>query len=196
MITHYQGTVLDITERKEAEEALRAALKKTKDLEFVINSSPVVVFLWKAGPDWPVEFVSDNIIQFGYNPEDLLSGRINYGDIIHPDDREYVRSIFQSKPGEVDAGFTVDYRILTKFGDTRWVNERTLIQRDENGKATHLQGIILDITERKEAEEALRLDEARLEAILKLNKMAGASLQEITDFAREEAVRLTESKLG
>lgn len=48
----------------------------------------------------------------------------------------------------------------------------------------------------KQAEEALRLEESRLEALLELNQMTGAPLQEITDFALEEAVRLTESKIG
>ena len=50
--------------------------------------------------------------------------------------------------------------------------------------------------EREQAEKALRLDESRLEALLRLNQMRDASLQELTDFALEEAVRLTESQIG
>ncbi|AKB86099.1 hypothetical protein MCMEM_2046 [Methanococcoides methylutens MM1] len=172
------------------------ALKQTKELELVINSSPVVVFLWKNEPNWPVEVVSDNILQFGYTANELISGEVLYSDIIYPDDLEYVRSTFEKKPGETNKGLTADYRIITKSGDVRWVRERTLIRRDEDGKISHYQGIILDITERKKAEDALRLDEFRLEALLKLNKMTAAPLQEITDFAREEAVKLTRSKQG
>ncbi|WP_229389865.1 GAF domain-containing protein [Methanosarcina sp. DH2] len=63
------------------------------------------------------------------------------------------------------------------------------------GKKTILS-VARDITERKKAEAAQKLNEARLEALVKLNRMTGASLKEITDFAREEAVRLTGSKLG
>lgn len=66
---------------------------------------------------------------------------------------------------------------------------------DYDGKKTILS-VARDITERKKAEAAQKLNESRLEALVKLNRMAGASLKEITDFAREEAVRLTGSKLG
>ena len=66
---------------------------------------------------------------------------------------------------------------------------------DYEGKRTILS-VARDITERKKAEAAQKLNEARLEALVKLNRMTGASLKEITDFAREEAVRLTGSKLG
>jgi signal transduction histidine kinase len=53
-----------------------------------------------------------------------------------------------------------------------------------------------DITERKKAEKAKHLNESRLEALIKLNEMTAASLDEIAEFAKEEAVLLTESKLG
>jgi PAS domain S-box-containing protein len=59
-----------------------------------------------------------------------------------------------------------------------------------------VQSIEKEVSKRKQAEEALRLEESRLEALLELNQMTGAPLQEITDFAMEEAVRLTESKIG
>ncbi|MDR6221600.1 signal transduction histidine kinase [Methanococcoides alaskense] len=66
----------------------------------------------------------------------------------------------------------------------------------EDGSLLGGIGIIEDIAERNRAEETLLLDESRLEALLQLNQMTDASLQEITDFTREEAVRLTQSKLG
>ena len=57
-------------------------------------------------------------------------------------------------------------------------------------------GIVEDISDRMKAEEALRLDESRLETLVKLNQMTEASIQEIIDFAREEGVRLTSSNMG
>ncbi len=63
-------------------------------------------------------------------------------------------------------------------------------------KYCSILGIFSDISERKRAELSHRLDESRLESLLVLNQMTGASLQEITDYALEEAVRLTNSDLG
>ena len=56
--------------------------------------------------------------------------------------------------------------------------------------------VFRDVTEQKKMEEESRLNEARLQALVQLNQMAGASLQEITDFALESAVELTNSKIG
>ncbi|WP_243683893.1 PAS domain-containing protein [Methanosarcina barkeri] len=45
--------------------------------------------------------------------------------------------------------FSLEYRIVTKTGDLRWINERTFIQRDKSGEVTYFQGVVLDITRRK-----------------------------------------------
>jgi len=66
--------------------------------------------------------------------------------------------------------------------------------RQENGE--HDLAVKEDITERKKAEETLRLNEARLEALLRFSTMTAASEKEITDFALEEGVRLTNSRIG
>ncbi|WP_406661684.1 ATP-binding protein [Methanolobus sp. ZRKC3] len=167
------------------------------DMEEIINSSPIIVFLWKAEKDWPVEYVTDNILQFGYMPDDFTSGRIPYANIIHPDDLERVHAEFDKYLEEkVHKDFTLDYRILTKFGDVRWINERTLIQRDEDGTISHYEGIILDITEPKRSEQKIHLNESRLEALLQLNHMIHTSRKQIIDFTREKAVELTDSNIG
>ena len=147
---------IDITERKQAEEALRVALEKRKELELIVNRSPVIVFLWRADEGWPVEFVSDNIDQFGYTPQEFMEGWIPYADIIHSEDLERVGeevSIY-SERGENE--FTQEYRIVTKSGDVRWTDDHTWIRRDPNGMITHYQGIVIDVTERKQAEEKLK----------------------------------------
>lgn len=156
-VTCFQGIVLDITPRKKIEEALRKSLEMQKLLKTIINKSSAVAFLWKNEENWPVEFVSENVTQFGYTAEDFTSGRILYGDIVH---REDINSVSESLARSIREGydsFEMEYRILTGNGSIRWVEERTYIQRDDEGNVTHYQGIVVDITERKEAQEMLEI---------------------------------------
>jgi PAS domain S-box-containing protein len=155
-ITHFQVMVLDITKRKKNEEKLEKVLKMQKILTTVINNSPAVVFLWKNERYWPVVFVSDNLIQFGYTVDDFISQKVLYGKIIHPDDLEKVEEELERSIQKGDVSFNSEYRIFTKAGDVRWVNERTFIQREGDGGVTCFQGIVLDITPKKRVEEALK----------------------------------------
>jgi PAS domain S-box-containing protein len=143
----------EIAERKRIEEELRVTVKRLKEMESIIEISPAVAFVRKASDGWPIEFVSDNVLQFDYESEDLLSGQITYGEIIHPDDRERVFSEVEARLQDPDCEeFSIEYRILTGYGDTRWVDDRTFVRRNSKGRVTHLQGIILDVTERRSGE--------------------------------------------
>jgi PAS domain S-box-containing protein len=155
-VTHFQGVVLDITEKKKSEEKLRKALEMQRVLTAVINNSPAVIFLWKNKKYWPATFVSDNVVQFGYTPGDFTSQEVLYGKIIHPDDLKRVEEELERHILKGEVSFNSEYRIFTKAGDLRWVNERTFIQREGNGDVICFQGIVLDITPRKKIEEALK----------------------------------------
>ena len=78
-------------------EALHTALEKEEALKTIINNSQVVLFLWKNEDKWPVEFVSENVANFGYTVEDFTSGRVMYRDIIYPDDLEKVEEELEKK---------------------------------------------------------------------------------------------------
>lgn len=151
----------DISKRKQTEKELKKYAEDLKhsnelkeDMENIINNSPVIVFKWKPETDWPVEFVSENVSKLGYTVEDFTSSRMKYADIVHPEDAErkhlHISKYYMTK----DVELNYEYRIFTRSGDVRWVDERTFTRRDHSGKIT-LQGIILDITERKKVEEAL-----------------------------------------
>lgn len=160
----------DITERKRAEEEIKAlneqlemrviqrtaeleaSIKRQKQLEFIVNKSPAVAFLWRAKEGWPVAYVSENIQQFGYTAEDLTSGRVPYISIIYPEDIERVGEEVTRYTTEGRNEFNQEYRILTKQGEVRWIDDRTWVRRNATGQVTHYQGVILDITDRKQAE--------------------------------------------
>ncbi len=162
-ITYLQGIVQNITKQKESELALKIALERQAELleskqalETIVNHSPVIAFLWRAGNDdemelWPVEFVSDNITNFGYSVNDFLSGEILYGNIINPDDLLDVQMELSDISREGGTLFVKEYRIRTKSGEQRWVEEQTFIQRNDAGIVTHYLGVIQDITAKKKS---------------------------------------------
>ncbi|UGV41123.1 PAS domain-containing protein [Methanococcoides orientis] len=193
----YHGIVVDITEQRMDDIALLdGALEMKNTLESVINSSPVVVFLWRAEEDWPVEFVSKNIDMFGYSVEEFTSGELVYADIVHPEDIGRVRAGVSKSTEGGYSDFFQEYRILTRSGEVRWVDERTHLHHNSKGEVTYLQGIIVDITGRKKIENVLHTEEMRIEAVLNLYQMTDSSVQEIMDFSLEEAVKLTGSHVG
>ena len=156
-VTHFQGIVLDISARKKSEEALKKALETLEDLKTIINNSPAVAFLWKNERNWPAEYVSENVTKLGYTVEDFISGEVLYGNIIHRDDIGKVVEALERNIAEGKDSFEMEYRIFTGDGKMLWVDERTFIQRDEEGNATHFQGLVVDITEIKETREMLEI---------------------------------------
>jgi sigma-B regulation protein RsbU (phosphoserine phosphatase) len=91
--------------------------------KLIVEQSPVVLFRRRAGKigDKPtIEYISDNLIQFGYEPRELMEDEIRFKDIVHPDDRErLLNEISQYVDDDVEE-YTQYYRAVTKSGDIRW----------------------------------------------------------------------------
>lgn len=142
------GIMNDNARRLQADAALRDATRRLQELESIVNRSPAIAVLWNASGGCPVEFVSDNIVAFGYPPEEFTSGRIRFADITHPDDRERVEVEIAEHLRGGCGEFALQYRIVTGSNEIRWVEERIWVCRDESGGATHYQAILVDITAR------------------------------------------------
>ena len=151
---------LEITERKRAEQVLW----QTK---LVVEHSPVVLFRSRAEEGWPIDFVSENVRQFGYSAEELLSGAVPYASLVHPDDLPRMAQEIRDFIARGEDAFRQEYRFLTKDGQVRWVDDRTMAVRGPDGRITHYQGIILDITERKRLEEQF-LQAQKMESVGRL----------------------------
>ena len=149
-------TFFDITERKASQDRIHALLRIQDEQLRIINASPAISFLWKAEDGWPVESVSQNISQFGYVPDDFTSGRIAFPSIVHPDDLERVAGEVAYNSSHNIGDFIQEYRIFDKNRNLHWISDYTHIRRDTAGSITHYEGIVLDITHQKQAEEALR----------------------------------------
>lgn len=161
----------DLSERRQKEEALKIS-------HAIIEGSPAVVFRWKAEKGWPVEYVSENVSQFGYSAEELTHPGFLYSSIIHPDDLENVEAEAELLEADKSGTFSHQYRLLLKSGDFRWVVERNRAERDAGGKLLHHFGVVMDDTERRKAEiEARKSHEALQESLRQLEKSFGKTIE-------------------
>ncbi len=150
----------DLTERRQKEEAMRIS-------STIIEGSPAVVFRWKAEEGWPVEYVSENIRQFGYTPEELTRPGFSYSSLIHPDDLEQVEAEAEAFERGKSNSFCHQYRLLLKNGETRWVVERNRAERAADGRLLHHFGIVMDDTERRRTEIEARENHEALQKSLR-----------------------------
>ncbi len=116
--------------------------------------------------NWTMQFVSAGAFELtGFKPEEFLGNRgVSYGKIIHQEDRNTVWETIQ-KTLKSRSKFTLEYRIVTREGLVKWVQERGQGIFDESGALLGLEGFITDITGMKEAEKALEESEERYRLI-------------------------------
>lgn len=132
--------------------------KLTKE---IINASTSVLFLWKNEPNFPAEFVTENVSNLlGYSVEDFTSGKIIYNNLIHPDCIKRVLSEVDKNKSEKNHSYLHQpYKIITKDGQIKWVSDNTSIRYDSFGNITHFHGIVSDISESKNAIDKLKQSE-------------------------------------
>ncbi|WP_163339329.1 SpoIIE family protein phosphatase [Desulfopila sp. IMCC35008] len=141
-------------------------LKALKMSRLIVEKSPVILFRRRAGERAKLEYVSENLSQFGYSPDEFLDGSIQFRDIVYHEDRERVSKEISRYAEEDVEEYTMYYRCVTRDGDVRWVMDKTSVVRDEDGNKTHNQGVLFDITERKLAQDALKKSEQKYRRIV------------------------------
>ena len=158
------GIGRDITERKQTEAALRESQRR---LSTLMGNLPGMAYRCKNDSNWTMEFVSEGCQELtGYPPDALLNSKItSYGDVIHPDDREIVWNSVQEGLRAANS-YQDEYRIRTASGIVKWVWEQGQAVYSDANELIALEGFIIDITERKQAESALRESELSLQAVL------------------------------
>lgn len=147
------GTCTDIEDVKKATDALAAS-----EARFQLSMDATSDGLW----DWDVEtnatyFSPSNFRIIGYAPGDSVLTTEQWHSRIHPEDRDQTVQCKNACVQGVSDQFSMEYRIQTQAGAWRWVLSRgKCVSRDPSGRATRLIGTHVDITERKQDEEALR----------------------------------------
>jgi len=117
---------------------------------------PGMVYRCRNDRDWTMEFVSEGGREIvGYPPTELMGGAVTFAGLIHPDDREPVWNEVQTALAG-RSPFELTYRIRTATGEEKWVWDHGRGVFDEEGSVVALEGLLLDISERRQTEFALR----------------------------------------
>jgi diguanylate cyclase (GGDEF)-like protein/PAS domain S-box-containing protein len=131
-------------------------------LKTLLSNVHGMVYRCRNDADWTMEFVSEGCARVtGHEPRDLMfNGPVSYESLTHPEDQMWVResvrdALHRRQP------FDLEYRIVHADGGIRWVWERGIGVQDGEGRVVAVEGLIQDITDRRNAVQALREAERR-----------------------------------
>ena len=184
-----QCNIRNITERKQAENALQASETKFRRL---VEHLPTVIYMNPADDANSMNYVSPQIKSLsGYTSEEWVSDPTLWIKALHPEDIEHVlaqtsRTDHQSEP------FDLEYRMTHRGGEMVWVHDQAILVNDREGKHHYWQGIMLDITARKQAEEKIQKQLEHLTALSAVDRVIASnfdlrsSLSEILGHAAKE----------
>ena len=186
----------DITEPKQAEEARRAVEAKFRAL---VEQIPAITYIDKADKSAVSLFVSPQIESvLGVSQEEWQKGDINFwASMIPTDDREHVMTAYQHT---IDTGepFDEEYRMTRRDGRLIWIDDHAILLRDTTGQPDSLHGVMFDITERKQAEEAIKRHLFELEVVSRLSTSlrSAQTLNEMLPCLMEEILSLFGTDAG
>ncbi|GEM45999.1 PAS domain S-box protein [Deinococcus cellulosilyticus] len=157
------GAALDITERKEAEMALRESEKR---FQLVANQAPVMI--WMGNDEYGATFFNTSWLSFrGRTLEQELG--VGWLEGLHPEDAERCETVFR-EAHEQGTEFQMEYRLKRFDGTWRWVVDRGIPRFTETGEFRGFIGACIDIHDRKMAETVLQESEKRLRELMEAQK--------------------------
>ncbi len=161
------GSVVDITRRRQLEDALRESEER---LRLAINAANEAIWDWdlvNGKMSWNETYA--NTLELPQTADDPHQWWVKH---LHSKDRAQTISSLRAALDGTDESWTAEYRIRRRDGSWAYMFDRAVIARDASGKATRVIGAMLDLTERKRAEAALRESEERYRQLAdKLERM-------------------------
>jgi PAS domain S-box-containing protein len=161
---------IDITERKRAGILLQQSLDQ---IDIILNASSYILYRCEAFGDFDATYISGNIEPIlGYKQDDFLKKGF-WASKIHPEDAPRV---FTDLSQLFEHGFHKhEYRFQHKNGSWRWIYDELRLERNEKGNPKDILGCMVDITERKKAEEVIKESEEKFKSIFE-NSIIGKSV--------------------
>ena len=177
----WQGVLMDITERKEAEERFLVAENRYRSL---VETIPAVTYVDLADELSTTMYVSPQIeTMLGYTPKHWREDTTLWMRAVHPNDLNRVVEA-SNRHNQTGEPYDQEYRIRTADDRWLWVRDQATIVRSEDGRTLVSQGVMFDVTERKLAEEALRESEQRereaAERMRNLDEMKNTFLEAVS----------------
>ncbi len=149
------GTMIDITDRKVAEQQL---WESEENFRRLVESTAAV--LWQADPEtWAFTYVAPQAVKLLGYPLEQWYEQDFWVSHIHPDDRQWAVDTCMTRSRTAEE-FAFDYRMMKASGEVVWVHDIVNCQQ-QNGKPKQLRGLMFDITERKHSEQAILESEQR-----------------------------------
>jgi PAS domain S-box-containing protein len=184
----YIGSCMDVTELINKEQALRESEERMS-----LAAHAAGLILWTRDVQRDEISLSDkDRAFFGFSPREKLNGdRIR--SVVHPEDREFVRQLVENSM-RTRHELAAEYRVVLPDGKVRWVTRRGRVEFDDKGEPIFERGVLMDITERKQAEEKFRLaTEASPSGIILVNDrghivLVNSQIEKLFGYQREELV--------
>jgi diguanylate cyclase (GGDEF)-like protein/PAS domain S-box-containing protein len=137
------------------EGAVEARTRELSNANIIVQNSPVILYRLRGEPAFPLIYVSHNITKLGHDPASLIASPDWAKRLIHPDDRAKVGEAMARLLEKTSDGSSIEFRLTTADGTLRWVENRYVPVRDADGRLVEVEGIVIDITERKAADEKI-----------------------------------------
>ena len=132
-------------------------VKELTDANMIVQNSPTILYRLRGEPALPLTYISPNITKFGHDPAELL-GAPNWSELlIDADDQLKFGEAMTKVLQKGSSGGSIEFRLRTGGDTRRFVENRYTPVRDKLGRLVEIEGIIIDITERKIAEEQIAL---------------------------------------
>ncbi|HSF72844.1 MAG TPA: GAF domain-containing protein, partial [Microcoleus sp.] len=183
-VAQIAALAMEARDRKQAELNLRSV---TERLQYLLATTPAVIFSCKLGGNYDVTFVSENIVSMiGYEAREFLDGSLDWHSLIHPDDRENVATAFAQILEKESISY--EYRERHKDGIYRWIYDEIKLVKNSAGIPVECVGYGVDITARKQAEAALQQQVKRERLVNSIQERIRSSLnlEEVMTMAVEE----------